>query len=493
MKNWIFKEESAAPTDPKAARKRAMLLSLPFALMGIFAIVLLLHDGLLGGLDRQKATGLLSAAVVCGGLIALIFGISAKKHALKTSAAKTDGEKPWLKRKDWADGRIVSSSRKAVLLLWIFIAFWCAASAVISLVVVPPQLHQGNHAALIALIFPIIGLVMIFFTLNTTLAWRKFGQSIFEMAAVPAASGGTLEGEIQVKTKLQPQHGLHLRLSCVRRTTTGSGNNRSTTETILWQDEKWMRADLPQTDLNATGIPIFFKLPDNLPESTSSSGDGIHWKLEASATLRGPNFHAAFEVPVFKLPEPPEISDDPTLQYQMSLDEVRKQIHSKIQVNDLAEGGKEFIFPAARNPGFATGASIFCLIWTGIIVLLVWKRAPFLFPLVFGVFDLLMLAFSFDLWFRRSRVTIDAEEIKIETAWLAFKKQTSLKIFGAANFAADIGATAGHSAYYDLKIHTRDGKEFTLAKNLNNKPEADWLVRQLTAAVKSLSATNSSV
>jgi hypothetical protein len=36
---------------------------------------------------------------------------------------------------------------------------------------------------------------MIYFALNTTRAWRKFGQSIFEMAAVPAAPGGTLEGK----------------------------------------------------------------------------------------------------------------------------------------------------------------------------------------------------------------------------------------------------------------------------------------------------------
>ena len=163
----------------KRRAQRAILFSLPFALMGIFALVLLLHDGLLGGLNRQKAMGLLSAAIVCGGLIALIFGITAKKQALKAGTAKTDDEKPWLKRKDWADGRIASSSRKAVLLLWIFVAFWCAASAVISLVVVPPQLHQGNHAALIALIFPVIGLAMIFFALNTTRAWRKFGRSHF--------------------------------------------------------------------------------------------------------------------------------------------------------------------------------------------------------------------------------------------------------------------------------------------------------------------------
>jgi hypothetical protein len=80
--------------------------------------------------------------------------------------------------------------------------------------------------------------------------------------------------------------------------------------------------------------------------------------------------------------------------------------------------------------------------------------------------------------------------VKIETAWLAFKKQSSLKISDAANFTADVGATAGHSAYFDLKVCARDGKDLTLAKNLNNKPEADWLVRQLTSAAKSFSATN---
>jgi hypothetical protein len=495
MKNWIFKDESSAPSDPKTARKRATLLAVPFALMGIFALVLLLHDGLFvplshhdphWGMDRQRTFTLLSAAIVCGGLIALIFGISAKKHALRNSAAKTDDEKPWLKRKDWADGRIASSSRKAVWILWIFVAFWCAASTVISLAVVPQQLHQGNHAAFIALILPVIGLAMVFFALNTTLAWRKFGQSIFEMAAVPAASGGTLEGEIRVKTKLQPQHGLHLRLSCVHRTTIGASNNRRTSEKILWQDEKWLRADLPQTDLNATGIPIFFQLPDNLPESTPGSGDGIHWRLEASATLRGPNFHAAFEVPVFKLPGPPEISDDPTTQYQMSLDEMRKQIHSRIQVNDLPEGGKEFVFPAARNPGFASGASVFWLIWTGAIVLMIWKHLEQPFPLIFGAVDLLMTVFVFDLWFRRSRVVVNSESVTIQKAWLAFKKEQRLQTSEIKSVTSDVGATAGHAAFHDLKIQTRAGRSFTVASNIGDKPEADWLVQQMIAAFKNL-------
>jgi len=480
----IFKDPDNKPIDPKATRTRTILLSLPFAFMGIFALVLLAHDGLLGGLNRQKAMGLLSAAVVCGGLIALIFGISAKKQAQNVGVAKIEDEKPWLKRKDWAARRIISSVRKAGWLLWIFVAFWCAASGLISLFIVPGQLHQGNHAALIALILPLIGVAMIFFALNTTRAWRKFSRSIFEMAAVPASAGGTLQGRIQVQTRLEPQHGLHLRLICVRRTTTGKSNNRQTSEKILWQDEKWLRADLPQTGSNATGIPVFFKLPDNMPESTPGTGDGIHWKLEASAALRGPNFHAVFEVPVFKSPEPPQISDDLTVQYQMSLDEVRRQIRSNIQVNDLAAGSREFIFPAARNPGFASGATVICLIWTGVIALMVWQQGPPLFLLVFSAMDLLMCAFVFDLWFRRSRVMVNPKGVTVQRAWLGFKKEHRLPTSEIISISSDVGANVGHAAYHDLKVHARDGKEFTLAKNLNHKPEADWLVRQMIEVLK---------
>ena len=488
----IFKDPDDKPVDTKAARTRAALFSLPFALMGIFALVLLLHDGLHGGLDRQHAMGLLSAACVCVGLIALIFGITAKKQALKTSSAKTGDEKPWFNRKDWADRRITSSSRKAGWLLWIFVGFWCVASAVISFAIVPQQLHQGNRTALITLVFPVIGLAMIFFALNTTRAWRKFSRAVFEMTTVPAASGGALAGGIQVKARLRPQHGWHLSLSCVRRTTTGKSNNRQTGEKILWQDEKWLRADLPQTDLNATGIPIFFKLPDHLPESTVSPGDGIHWKLEASAELRGPNFHAAFDVPVFKLPEPPAISYDPTTQYQMSLDEIRRQIRSQIQVNDLADGGREFIFPAARNPGFASGATIVCLIWTAIFALLTWKQSPLPFLFVVGAMDLLMAAFVFDLWFRRSRVAVNPGGVTVQRAWLAFQKERHFKAGEIKNIASDVGATAGHATYHDLKVQSPGGKEFILAKNLGSKPEADWLVRQMISALKDSSTKPSS-
>jgi hypothetical protein len=481
--SWIFKEGPSSPPDPKAARQRALLLSLPFMLMGLFALVLLLHDGLLGGLSRQKTMGLLSAIIVCIGFPLLIFGITAKKNALRAAELKPpDGGKPWLKREDWAAGRVVSSSDSALVFFWIFAIFWCGISTAITVAVVPQEWRRGNHEALIALIFPVVGLALLTYAFKTTLAWRRYRQSIFEMAAVPGALGGTLEGMIQLNTRLRPEHGLHLRLSCVHRTTTGAGKNRHTSEKILWQDEKWLRPDLPEPE-GHTGIPVYFKLPADQPEATAGKGDGIHWQLEASARVPGPSFRATFEVPVFKLPETPAPSDDPTTSYQMSLDEIRQQIHSPIRVNGTPDGGREFIFPAARNPGFATGATVFWLIWTGAVIFLIYHRAPFIFPLVFGTVDLLMTLFVLDLWLRRSRVVVTPSEITVKTSWLGLGSQRRLAAAQVAGIDLHQGASAGHQAYYDLKIRSADGRHFTAAAYIPDKPEADWLVREMATAL----------
>jgi hypothetical protein len=53
-----------------------------------------------------------------------------------------------------------------------------------------------------------------------------------------------------------------------------------------------------------------------------------------------------------------------------------------------------------------------------------------------------------------------------------------------ASLKVDVGAHAGHAAYYDLKIFTRKGREHLVAKFLSHKPEADWLIRQLAEPLK---------
>jgi hypothetical protein len=483
----IFKDADK-PVDAKSSRLYAALFNLVIgvlALIGLAALLLLVHDEVGSGfrMPRQMASGLLSAAIVCGGLIVLLLGIRAKKEAIKAAAMKKDwDDKPWLQRQDWANGRIVSSLRKASWLLWIVVGFWCVGSIAISLAALP-QLQSANHTILLALVL-VVGLAAIIFASRTSSAWRRFGWSIFEMTAVPAAAGGVLQGKIQVRGKLQPHHGWNLLLLCVRRKTTGQTNNLQITEKILWQDERWLQAALPQKDADTTVIPVYFRLPDDKPESTVA-GDGVHWRLEAWARVPGPNFHVAFEVPVFKVDDPPPIPEDPTTPWHVSLDDIRQKIQSPIQIKDVA-GGKEFIFPSGRTPGFAMGAALLCLIWAGIVALLAMNHAPPLLPLIFGAMDVLMLVFVLDLSFRRSHVIIAGQQVKLEKAWLGYKKAEAVNLAEIADFYAEPGAPVGHVTYYDLKLRTRAGKELTLAKNLGHKPEADWLARQMTTTARAL-------
>ncbi|HUA64991.1 MAG TPA: hypothetical protein VME24_04030 [Alphaproteobacteria bacterium] len=421
------------------------------------------------------------------GFVALIFGISARRQAIKSWGGKIEAdEKPWLRRQDWASGRIRSMSKKAVLLLWILVFFWCFGVAAISLVVP----WQTSRLFLMALLGPVFAcLALIGFAAWTTHVWRPFARAVFEMASVPAAAGAALSGHIKVPGTLRPHHGWHVALSCVRRKTSGPTNNLRTNERVLWRDEQWLRPNLPQTDAGQTSIPVFFQLPADKPESTVATGDGTHWRLETWGRLSGRDFRVAFEVPVFKLSEEPAISENIAAPFQLSLDDVRKEILSKIQIVDLP-GRKEFIFPGGRTPRFTAGAASVSLIWAAIIGVLVAHHAPIPIPVIFGAMNLLMLFYVFDLWFRRSRVVVSAGIVTIETSWPGYKKEISVKSADIAEFAAETGMTVGHAAYYDLKLRARDGKEWILAKNLNHKPEAEWLARQLTAAAANPPAKN---
>ena len=251
--------------------------------------------------------------------------------------------------------RIPNSSRKAVLLVWILGVFWGGALTVLSLLVLPPLLHHSQAAGLIVVILPVVGLAVLYFTFRTTSAWKRFGQSVFKLDQFPAAAGGILSGNISVPAQLHPVHGWHLRLSCVRRQTTGRTNNRQIIDKVLWRDEKWLVADLPQKETTQTSLPVFFILPSDLPDASALPGDGIHWKLEASATLRGPNFLAIFEVPVFKLAELPVPVEDRAQAHVISLDRLRESILSGIEVRDLPGRQSGIHFPAGCNPGFAAG------------------------------------------------------------------------------------------------------------------------------------------
>src|SRR5439155_8928040 len=99
-------------------------------------------------------------AVVFGsvgfGLLAgVVFGSKRQKRAKALQSAHPD--EPWLWREDWAGGRIASSTKSAMLALWVFAAFWnlIADGVFFS---IGKELRRGNHMVWVAAIFPLMGI-----------------------------------------------------------------------------------------------------------------------------------------------------------------------------------------------------------------------------------------------------------------------------------------------------------------------------------------------
>jgi hypothetical protein len=447
------------------------VFGIPFAAFGIFAIYDAWKNwhGKIHNPVHNPVVTVIFGLIFCAMGFGIIFWAATagrrKKKAEEKFLKQTDGgAKPWLLRADWAAGKIKSASTAPVgfFLLWSFLALAMSAPAIHA---IPTEWQKGNHLILLVLLFPVVAFYLLGLSFVKWRSRRRFGDCFFELAQIPAPLGGTLEGMIVTGTPLKLEQGLHLKISCIRRTVSGSGKNRSVNESVLWQDEKIFKADasLPDPEPGHSGIPVFFKLPADQSECFTGGDVSVFWRLEAKSKMRGPDFSVAFDVPVFKVADTAVAGEadepDPTATLQMPVEELRRDEHSKIRVSDGPDG-REFYFPAARNPGTALSITLFMLVFNGAAVVTFHLHAPILFPVVFGLIGILLLFGTFNLWFKSSRVTIDSTGVRVTKRWLLFRRTRQFSAEDDARFATKTGMQSGSQIFTDIKLipHGSDEK-----------------------------------
>jgi hypothetical protein len=376
------------PTQSPPDRKTRVILALVVAAIALatignffWPILKDLYDARQNGANASNVPLLMFGGFFLVMILAVVFSVArGLRRRQNPSPAAGDSSaiaKPWLARPDWAAGKIKSTSTAPIgfFLLWSFLALAMSAPAVHA---IPTEWRKGNHLILVALLFPAVAFYLLGYSFVKWRSRRRFGDCFFEPAQIPVPLGGTLEGMIQTGKPLKLEHELNLKFSCIRRVVSGSGKNRSINEYTLWQNEKIYseQAGLPQTGIG-TGIPVHFKLPTDQPETFSRGNESVFWRLEAKSKMRGPNFRAVFDLPVFKAAGA-EISDssateaddpDPTATLQAPIDEIRREANSKIKISDGANG-REFYFPPAQNVGSALVVTAAAFVLSGIVVLL---------------------------------------------------------------------------------------------------------------------------
>jgi hypothetical protein len=284
------------------------LFVLPFAGFGLFALSQAIRLAGAGPGNPPFWYPLVFGLVfsfVGFGLIALVL-TGAKRYARQQRLQAEHATEPWLWRADWAQGRVNSNTRTNMIAAWVFAIFWNLVSMPILFLVAPAAVKQKGPGAFIALVFSVAGLFFLVRALRQTIAFFEFGKTYFEMSAVPGVIGRDLKGSIEARFPHSPDHGVHLRLSSVRRVTNGSGKSQSTTENILWRDECDLNSAQLYPGPTGTTIPVAFHIPlDAHPTEKVSLRDEYVWLLEALADVPGVNYHDIFEVPVFRTSQTP--------------------------------------------------------------------------------------------------------------------------------------------------------------------------------------------
>jgi hypothetical protein len=206
----------------------------------------------------------------------------------------------WQNRKGWEDARIKSAAGKGVLFFWGFAVVWNAISFPVSFVL-PRELQQENYLALLVLLFPAVGLFLIYKAIHRTLEYRHFGRVLFTMDPFPGAIGGHVGGQIQVKNldyrRASEAQTLTVTLECVHSYISGSGKNRSRRESI-----KWAERGQPKIGNAIEGVNLAFRfdVPKDLPQADIEQSGAYHfWRLSVSAEVPGIDLNRSYNIPVF--------------------------------------------------------------------------------------------------------------------------------------------------------------------------------------------------
>jgi hypothetical protein len=464
------------------------LFLLPFAAAGLFAAFQTARAAMSG--DWGQA-GLLAAfaltfgGVGFGGLAAAAAG---RRRLAETTALKArNPTAPWLWRPDWAAGRVDDSSRATMWLAWVFAALWNLISLPSAVLALRTAAWKEKPAVLLILLFPAVGIGILLWAIRATLRYRRFGVSRLELGTRPGVIGHTLAGTVRATTSLRPADGFQVALRCIRRVTTGA-RNRSTTESILWQEE---RRAVGQVVRDAAGmgtmIPVAFAIPpDARACDEGDSDDRILWRLEVSGSMPGIDYAATFEVPVFRteLSEQPPTASEAALAEPVAVGSYRQPAESRIEVT-TSRRGTEIFFPAARNPGAALGITFFLALWSGVVWALIHSHAPLLFPIVFGAFGLLLVIGVLELWLRVSRVVAGNGTLAVASGYVAAGGERTLRASMIDDVTTRIGMQAGTRPYYDIVVNTKDGKKVVAGRALRDKREAEWLAAAIKQALGS--------
>ena len=354
-------------------------------------------------------------------------------------------------------------------MMWIFALLWCAISTPLAYFL-PQEIAKGHRAAVIGYLFPLIGLMLIALAIRQTLEFARFHRSILHIDTTPVEMGARLRGRVIVPKSgdvLTHARVIAARITCYSRTRRG----RSTSESIVCRNEVQIPAGSLQRVSEGLAIPINLDVPmDGRVSDTSDFYNQTLWRLNVDADVPGIDYNATFLVPVSGTAAQPFRSAPVPLSQPAVMSVIERK----------TADGLEIDFPPFRARGMAFGMLFATLLWIGFLALMIYVHAPFMFILVWGVFGLLFVWITLDLFFGKTAVRVAADRIHVTSSLLGSRSERDVPVSAISDVLLKIGSQGGGTVTYQIEVALKDGGRVIAGKYLKDKREAEWIASQIS-------------
>ncbi|HXQ42341.1 MAG TPA: hypothetical protein VN821_13805 [Candidatus Udaeobacter sp.] len=401
-------------------------------------------------------------------------------------ASGSPGEKPWLKRKDWAAG-IMRDSVGLHLDVFV-IAFMGLVFLAVAFGFYHERLHlapDGGFGPFIPMaIFGLVGAGMTLKAVHLVMSWARYGRSRLKLETVPIPLGGAMKAELIMTRQFRAGRQLRVTLKCVNSVVHDyqsinkpfpTAEERSVDSHAVWQDEDTLVSD-------GSGLfKIAFAVPADQPATTFPNGrDWRTWVLDVQdASGRTQAYHAEFELPVFaaslgagEAAAVAAIAAD----RERRLEDYKPGPGFRVKIRPAAEGGTEFLIPPIGRAGGAVAQSIVFAV-SFVLMLFAYGQIPLVVIVPWGVLNLLLYLWLARLWFAAERIVIGNGVIRVTNG--LFRITQSMAI----DQVASIHAVPIETPWVvTVRIRGQGWRQIGTGQGIRELAEAQWLALQMSHA-----------
>jgi hypothetical protein len=430
---------------------------------GIFLLWLGVRPGPASQAAGRWVVTVFGLLAIAGGFLVLV----PMRRALARQRAREQLEaefpqQPWKWRPDWNTGRIEATGGRAALTLGFFALFWNAVSWG-AVVAAWPKFGGSEKGVWVVLLFPLVGLLLIWLVVYQAIRARRFGRPVFLPTGVPGVVGGYLGGVIHVPAAVRPEGDLTLALQACRTTVRRSGKDSTVETDILWEHEVRLAREHLTAGAAGTDIPVLFHIPAGQPDSELKTTDPrTYWRLRAEAAVPGVDFAATFEVPVFATGETapaPEPGQPLLAEYREETATPEALAAAGIDLLPAGPGGHPaFAFTSRhiRGTKYVT-AGLALSATTGLLTLGYFGQwIPGLFV---AFFDLILLLIAYSVWTADTVVEIQPAEVVVRTRKLRGWQEQRIPRDQIAGVRTEKSMRSGESQYFKLLLVGADGAD----------------------------------